>query len=659
MKNKKFSRIISCVLITALLACCFASCSNGGSDDAEATPTPNASSTPVSAAPVSHNPDAVNSKSETVYVITDASGAVKKLIVSDWLKNANGSASLADVSNLTDIENVKGRETFTSDGGALVWDAEGSDIYYQGSSDAELPVQVTVSYTLDGEEISASELEGKSGHVTIRLDYTNTTSVPADIDGKTENVCVPFVMLSGMLLDNESFRNIEVSNGRLVNDGDHSVAIGLALPGLQDTLGLEDTELPDHVEFSADVSSFELPDIMTVATSEVFAVVDTAELEGTDDLSDSLSQLSTAMDALLDGSSQLYDGLSTLLEKSGELVSGIDALAAGSAALADGAGSLESGAAQLQKGLASLSSGLGELSANNASLTAGAKAVFETLLDTVEAQVKSAGLDIPELTIDNYATVLGSLAQSVSPENVQATAEAAARKTVTEKVTTAVRESVLDAVLGAKGLTRDAYAALDAETKAAIDAAVDAQLASDSVKAQISALVDQNMASSEVQAQIKAAVEAASSGAGSLGTAKAQLDSYNTFYQGLLTYTSGVASASSGSQQLLSGSAQLAQGAKAVNSGAGELKAGLGTLQDGAGTLIEGVTQLRDGSMTLSDGLQRFYDEGISKILELADGDTLARLKAVIDAAADYNSFSGVSSDMTGSVSFIFKTSAD
>lgn len=360
----------------------------------------------------SYDPDAErNVKDETVYVLASADGSVQKIIVSDWVKNALGADTIDDVSQLTDIENVKGNETFTMGGGSsCVWDAQGNDVYYQGSIDKDLPVSVSVSYTLDGQPISPEALAGKSGKVTIRFDYTNNQYEMVSIDGRQEKIYVPFAMLTGLLLDNDVFTNVSVSNGKIMNDGDRTIVAGLAFPGLQDSLGLNrDTlELPDYVEITADVKDFALETTVTLAANGLFgkAMDEKGSFNGLDGLQDDLDKLTDAMDQLLDGSSQLYDGLCTLLTSSEELVKGIDQLAAGAAQLKQGANSLSAGAAQLQAGSAALSQGLNQLAGNNDTLNGGAAQVFQTLLSTANAQLQAAGIQAPELTAENYAQVL-------------------------------------------------------------------------------------------------------------------------------------------------------------------------------------------------------------------------------------------------------------
>ena len=352
-----------------------------------------------------------NVKDETVYVLASADGSVHKIIVSDWVQNALGSDLIDDVSALTNIENVKGNESYTLGGdNACVWDARGNDIYYQGEIDRELPVTVAVSYTLDGAPVSPEELAGRSGRVTIRFDYTNHQYELVDINGTQEKIYVPFAMLTGVVLDNDVFSNVSVSNGKIVNDGDRTIVAGLALPGLQDSLGLDrDTlDLPEYVEITADVEGFELETTVPLAANGLFSgeLDGNERLDGLDNLDGKLDELTDAMEQLMDGSSRLYDGLCTLLDRSRELVSGIDQLAAGAAQLKQGAEGLSAGASQLQAGAASLNEGLTALAEKNDTLNGGAAQVFQSLLATANAQLAAAGVQAPELTAENYAQVL-------------------------------------------------------------------------------------------------------------------------------------------------------------------------------------------------------------------------------------------------------------
>ena len=314
-------------------------------------------------------------KDETVYVLAGADGSVQKISVSDWIKNPEGESKITDSGTLTDVENVKGDETYSMNGENMrVWDAQGNDIYCRGSIDKELPVGIRVSYELNGKAISAEELAGKSGTVTIRYTYENYQYETVEIDGKQEKMYVPFAMLTGLLLDGSRFSDVTVTNGRVVNDGTHIVVVGMALPGLEENLQIdaEKLELPESVEITAKVEGFKLGNTVTLATNELFNKLDTESFDSLDGLTDSLGDLTDAMGKLMSGSSELYEGLCTLLEKSGQLVDGIHQMAAGAEALKNGAAQVDDGAAALVSGSQELASGLGTLSANSASLNGGA-----------------------------------------------------------------------------------------------------------------------------------------------------------------------------------------------------------------------------------------------------------------------------------------------
>ena len=509
---------------------------------------------PVSAAQQAAELQQKISKDETVYVLTGADGSVKKIIVSDWLKNELGSASVADKSDLSDIENVKGDESYTINGDNMtVWDAQGNDIYYQGNIQKELPVGLSVRYYLDGKSVSPEELKGKSGKVTIRFDYKNRQYETVQINGVNQRIYVPFAMLTGMILDNDTFQNVQITNGKLVNDGDRTVVVGLAFPGLQENLNLsrDDLSIPDSVEITADVTNFSLGMTVTLACNDLFSQLGDVDLTSLDSTS-ALDQLTGAMDQLLSGSSSLYEGLSTLLDKSGELVSGVEELAQGAAAIKSGADSVDDGAAQLKAGLANLSSGLNTLSANSEALNSGAKQVFNSLLETAATQIRAKGLNVPDLTIENYAEELNTLIKSLDETTVYETAlkqvtdaveaqrpvinqkvteavrqqvetkvAAVVRQQVTEEVTAAVQQQVTATVTdtvqqqvaeqviqAAANMSKADYDAAVAagiipqQTQDAVNAAIQAQMGSEAVQSKIAENVSAQMASQAVQSKI-------------------------------------------------------------------------------------------------------------------------------------------------------------
>lgn len=572
------------------------------------------------------------SKDETVYVLANADGSVKKIIVSDWIKN-NGGKTVSDKTELSDIKNVKGDESYVMDTDNMrEWNADGKDIYYQGTISKALPVDLKVSYELDGKPVSAESLAGKSGKVTIRFDYTNNQYKNVSIDGKNTKIYVPFVMLTGLLLDNDIFTNVEISNGKIINDGDRIIAVGFALPGMQENLNLsrDKVDIPDFVEITADVNNFALSNTLTVAANSIISDLDVSKLDSADDLQASLTELSSAMSKLLDGSSELYGGLSELLLKSKELISGVDKLANGASALSDGA--------------AALSAGLSELVSNNDTLNAGAKQVFDTLLSAVSQKLKDNGITVDTLTVENYKTVIGGLLQN--PTDSQKA----------ELIN--IADAALNAKLSAIGVQQNYYGAV----KVLLATKLRSGETQESAMAEIAAML-QNISDPQNKAAIGEAEAYAKSEDGkqiinacclklanqtlepTVKEAVAQLDSYNEFYKGVLAYTAGTKQAYDGSTELKNGAKELSDGANALKSGSSQL--------------VGGVQQLTDGSKRLADGLKEFNEKGISKLTSLAGddlGSLATRIKATVEVSRDYKSFAGIADGTDGDVKFIYRT---
>lgn len=634
--------------------------------------------------------DTKAAKDETVYVIANADGSVKKIIVSDWIKNSLNEKNLKDKSELKDIKNVKGDESYVMDSDNMrVWNADGADIYYQGTISKELPVDLKVSYKLDGKAVSADEIAGKSGKATIRFDYVNKQYSEVTIDGKTEKIYVPFVMLTGLMLDNDVFTNVEVSNGKLINDGDRTVVAGFALPGLKENLALDSSkiEIPDYVEVTADVKNFSLTTTLTLATNSLFNEFDTSKLNTADDLQAQLNELTSGMSKLIDGSSELYGGLTTLLSKSKELAAGVDKLA--------------SGTNELASGTAALNAGLNTLVSKNGDLTAGAAKVFDSLLATVTTQFKDNGITV-SLTKENYKSELNSLlsnptdaqkAELIAVANstieaklkennvpepyykavkVMLAEKLAAGKTL-EAAMAEIAPVLTNAAEVKKALADDTLNPNEALINGLIQMGVPESQAGMIAKISLYLTVKNNQPLTSVTSNVTTAIAMATDAQTvsaamndssadakinalclklalstlkpSVETAVTSLDSYNEFYQGILAYTVGVKSASDGSAK--------------VNAGAAELKNGAEQLKAGTEQLVPGVEQLADGSKQLADGIKELNEKGISKITGLAGKDLqnlVDRVKATVEVSKSYKSFAGISDEADGSVKFIYKT---
>ena len=279
-------------------------------------------------------------KEETVYVNADATGNSDEVTVSDWLKNSgSGSGNLTDESILKEIKNVKGDETFTENGDQLTWNTAGEDIYYQGTTDKELPVSVKLTYFLDGKEVKPDELKGKSGHLKIQVQYTNNEKKTVTVDGKEEEVYTPFVMMTGMILPNETFSNVTIDNGKVISDGSRNIVVGFGMPGLKDSLDLDEettkeaedkgVTIPENFEMEADVTDFTMSSTFTVALTDLLDDMDMDNIIDVDSLKDSLNELEDAALELVSGSGTLADGASTLADGVSSYTAGADELNAG------------------------------------------------------------------------------------------------------------------------------------------------------------------------------------------------------------------------------------------------------------------------------------------------------------------------------------------
>ena len=469
-------------------------------------------------------------KEETVYVVADNSGKAKDVIVSDWLKNPDGNETIEDVSDLKDIKNVKGKEKFEEKDGKITWKAKGKDIYYQGKTDKELPVKQTISYYLDGEKMDPDEIAGKSGKVTIRFDYKNNQKTTTTVDGKKYSVYVPFTIMTGMILD-DSFTNVEVKNGKVISDGDKNMVVGVAMPGLKDSLKVtssdfsEDIDIPEYVEVTADVKDFSMDMTMSVMLSGI------TSSDNVEDFVD-LSDLDDAIDTLSDSSSQLADGTKELRE-------GLEQLRSKVPALADGAKTLNSSTESLRNGVSSLDATLNTAmteeekaaASKQASETvdAQAEAIKKQAADTVAAQQAEIAKQAEALVTAQEADIKSQADQLVDAEagNIQKLAAAAVkaefdagqRQAIANQAKATTTSTVSTALKGNAQLLPILKAGIKANVAAAggsisdEDATAQAYQLIDAMAAQIGEGAAPNVAAACENAATQAAQKAAVTGA--------------------------------------------------------------------------------------------------------------------------------------------------
>lgn len=310
-------------------------------------------------------------KTETVYSVLNSDGSISDTIVSSWLHDEDGINNIKETLNLTDVKNIKSNEKPSKDGNTYTWNAKGNDVYYEGTATKQLPVSVKLRYELDGQEMSAKDMEGKSGHLKLTISFTNNYSQVKNINGKSI-VIHPSYLAGGMLnMSTGKFSNVKCESGKIVNDGTNEMLAFANIPGLNETLksaGLDKVNnqlgISDDVTVEADVNNFDLGSIMVGMTNEIDLASELGEIGSVSELTDGIDQLIEADDQLIDGSKQLYDGTTQLKEQAAPLTGSSDQvrqLSAGAIQLNDGVKALQTGISQYTAGASAINEGVNQL----------------------------------------------------------------------------------------------------------------------------------------------------------------------------------------------------------------------------------------------------------------------------------------------------------
>lgn len=605
------------------------------------------------------------SKEESVYVKADASGNVKKTTVSEWLKNPE-KGTVSDTSELKDIKNVKGDETFeTGSNNNVSWKSEGNDIYYQGTIDKELPVDVKVSYKLDGKSISPKDLKGKSGKVEIQFSYDNKSKQTVNVNGEDVEMYTPFTMVSAMMLSSDEYSNVSVENGKLISDGDKNIVVGAAFPGLANDLNLKDLDMdidiPETVTITADVKDATVGTSITMASAELMNEFGLDDIDSFDDLQDSIDDLEDATNQLVDGSKEaadgskeladgvgtlndgagtlasgagtLADGVNTLNEKSGTLVSGVNTLASGVQAYTGGVEEIYAGSNDLVSGAQELASGADTLNTNIASAADGANSLV------VGAKSLKNGFETAKTTLDKGINALNNVTEENIKNSVTVTVN-------TDDVTAIVNKPEVTAIVNKYVDENTTEEEKEVLTKAVEDALGQCTASVDKDNIKVEKTVNGNAA---LITQSVQGAQACMNGVGTSLTQKSGseekpslLDGANSIESGAtrlagvlgmgdgktLTIGTGAAGLASGSKKLLAGTQKLQAGVAQLHDNSAPLMAGVTSLKDGGSQLASGVSQLAsganqvaDGAGTLAGGTQTLLDGANT----LADGNqTLA-----------------------------------
>ena len=626
-------------------------------------------------------------KEETVYVKTDASGNAESVIVSNHLKNEEGTAELQDETQLKDIVNVKGSETYKADGTKLTWEAGGNDIYYQGTTDKKIPVDVNITYELDSKQIEAEDLAGKSGHVVITINYKNNSANTVTIGDKEETIYTPFAAVSALSLDEEKFTNIKVTGGAAVSDGKRNIIVGMAFPGLVESLNggkttdvklLEDIEeeisIPEKVVIEADVADYESGMVITLVTSDISRALglDAIDLDSNTsvaDIKESMDDFKNAGDDLKQGTKDLRDGAQQLTDGSKNLVEGTNSLyggivdytngvgkvAGGAADLKNGAVSLDEGAGKIQNGIGQAKDGAESLSNGISSVESGAKQVSDgaaTLNEKVSEL--SAGTSSLREGVDALTGQVGEIASGVGSAASAAGQISAGIDQVIAAASVATDPASIDvSSVSVTGTVSGETAAAAMVGNLPVDTLKDYGFTDEQIQvisgvvSQVSANVIPVIVDNATDATAKQV--AAQSAANGANQAKQQIAAALTTQgengQSLQSGAAALASGLSDSYAALTSEesqaklAALSSGAAALEAGAAALGEGTKQLADGAGALYSGTTQLSNGAGSLVGGLSELYTG--AGTLKDGTGSLIAGTSQLADGASKLNSASG------------------
>lgn len=633
-------------------------------DDAQTTPQEQGQSTTSTLAYSSGK--AATQKSETVYVFQKADGSVKNQTVSNSLTNGNGAQLLQDQTDLTDIENVEGDQEFTQSSEGTVWDAKGGDISYRGTTTKEAPVDIKVSYQLDGKDVLPDEISGKTGHVKIHIAYTNNSR--QTVNGQT--VYTPFLAMTGLILDNDNFTNVTTDNAKVIDDGDRHLIAGYAMPGLKESLGLDDSidlDIPSSVDIEADATDFSLDSMLTLVSSDFFGDVDVDNLNA-GNIQDQLNQMQDAMNQLIDGGATLTDGLQQLSTGASSLKDGATQVDEGAATLSDKLGDAKAGSAKLKSGTEQLVAGVGELSGKTGGFSTAIKGAsqLEDGSSQLEGGLKNVIVGVQHIANGDGTAAnpgIAGIATQLSASNDEATKKLGQDQ---EKVTSAADKLEKDLQTENTNLVTRLKEIMDsttnAETKKSLEELISGLEHPTTAPSPATDAGALRTALETLKTDTTHTLTAAQNGAQAAATGlNKYVDALNSAGTGLNSAVEGAQALNDGATQLDDGTGQLDTGLAALLAGSKTLAGGTAQLSDGASQLADGAQQAADGSVQLSDGLQQFNEQAVQKIVDAFSGNlgSLAdKTKAIVQAGKNYNNFCGITSGTEGHVKFIYETDA-
>lgn len=593
-------------------------------------------------------------KEESVYSKIDETGKNYKTIVSTHLENTEEAELLKDFTNLINIENTSGDENFSKDGDSLIWEAKGNDIYYKGESQKELPVDCTIKYELDGKEISAKDIVNKSGKVKIKIKFENKDKHIISINGKEETLYTPFVVMCGTYIDNENNRNIKVSNGKVINDGSKSIVAGITLPGMSQSIGIDDLDIPDEIELTMDSKNFEMNNILIYVTPKVFEKDDIEIFDKLEKLYDSVDTIQIASRKLEDGSKKLEKGTSEYTSKSKEFNTAMKKVQSGISTANDSYSKINDGIGDLKSNSTKLKNGAYEINEGVNQAVAGLKEISKNLDTSINNLSKPISNGIKEVreSLDKIAGNSSSSSKTYNTENINKTIKNnkdtikdldKANEKLDKQISLLEKdkdddgnlkyEDVISSLKEQKKLNTSTKNELNSNNKVLESKLNNAkamnQVNTDDLK-KLSESLEKLEKNSEYMTKVLTEIK--------IGNDTIAKQAENKL--------------AVGTQQLYNGSKALSVGTSQLDSGSKQIKKGLNTLDNSTKKLtnandkmLTASKEINKGAKELSSGIKKFNNDAINKICRYVNKDIKniqERVEELKKLSNSYNNFTSL-----------------
>lgn len=604
-------------------------------------------------------PVAAFTKDETVYTNAKSNGEQYQTIVTDHLINEEDEKLLKDMTNLLNIENTSGDEKFTQDGESLVWEADSNDIYYKGETDQELPVKLNIKYELDGKEISSDEIAGKSGKVKITISFENKEEHEVQINGKTEKMYTPFVVATGTYINNDNNKNIEVTNGKAIDDGSKTMVVGLTFPGMQESLNIDKNtlEIPTSIEITMETTNFEMNNIINYTTPKLIEDSELDIFSKLDDIYSKVETLQSASKQIENGAKTLSDGTTTYVEKSEEFNQALNKFSDGVSSANTSYSRIDAGIKNLNSSVPDLTSGTKSLSDNLGAVNNGVKTMSDMLDGSQEsmnnlkngAQNISGGLTqlSAAMKTTDYTEQINKIKSQIGTNTKMITT----LTTTTEKLSKVLEDTTLSEA------TAQAIKAQITANQSTI-----ATLTADNayLNNMITSLNASNTQIGKLKQQVDTLAQGAKDVSDGVNGLLNQVGELNTKIKVLNTNTGKMAV---GANKLYQGTLGLEAGTTKLAQGSEQMKAGLSTINTSSqalysanNQLVEGAKTIQSGAAELAEGTAEFNKTGIDVICNYVTGDLKnleTRAEKLKELSDGYNTFTKLDDENKGKVKFI------